>query len=473
MATLNLRIGKANPLTNQEVDDNFTALNNALGATSSTIPTPTGSGVPVLSISPTISTHLFGGTSANLTRFPNAFGSISSTGSTTTESHNIGLIAEATAHTSTTTTWGIGLYGVGYTSPVTRSVGVSGEAHVSAAADVGVAIGVRGYSTDAHTGALGYNIGLYADASGSTAGNYALWMNTGNIYSAVAQTWSLSGNLTFSGAYTVTVPTLSLSNALVSTSGGTGTATTAVGDLLQGSANNAWSKLTAIATGNVLISGGVGTASTWGKVGLDTHISGTLAVVSGGTGADNALAARTNLGLTIGTNVQAYSAVLVAIAGLANTGIPVKTGTSTMAVRSIVGTTGYITLTDGDGVSGNPTITVGQNVAKLDVYNNFAVTSAVKLPVGTTLQRPATPVTGDMRYNSDLSQYEGYSGSAWGAIGGGATGGGGNTVFFENSQTITTSYTVTTGKSAMSTGPITINAGVTVTVPNGSKWVVL
>ena len=44
---------------------------------------------------------------------------------------------------------------------------------------------------------------------------------------------------------------------------------------------------------------------------------------------------------------------------------------------------------------------------------------------------------------------------------------------YENTQTVTTSYTITAGSSAMSAGPITLAAGVTVTVPSGSRWVVL
>jgi hypothetical protein len=43
-------------------------------------------------------------------------------------------------------------------------------------------------------------------------------------------------------------------------------------------------KLAAVATGNVLISGGASTASSWGKVGLTTHVSGILPVANGGTG---------------------------------------------------------------------------------------------------------------------------------------------------------------------------------------------
>jgi hypothetical protein len=46
-------------------------------------------------------------------------------------------------------------------------------------------------------------------------------------------------------------------------------------------------------------------------------------------------------------------------------------------------------------------------------------------------------------------------------------------VFVENGQIVTTSYTITTNKNAMSTGPISIDSGVVVTVPTGSRWVVL
>ena len=56
--------------------------------------------------------------------------------------------------------------------------------------------------------------------------------------------------------------------------------------------------------------------------------------------------------------------------------------------------------------------------------------------------------------------------------GGGATGGGTNKVFYENELSITTSYTITTGKSAHSVGPITIASGAVVTIPSGSRWVI-
>ena len=55
----------------------------------------------------------------------------------------------------------------------------------------------------------------------------------------------------------------------------------------------------------------------------------------------------------------------------------------------------------------------------------------------------------------------------------GATGGLSDQVFFENDKVVTTIYTITTGKNAMSAGPITVNDGVTVTVPSGSSWTIV
>ncbi len=76
----------------------------------------------------------------------------------------------------------------------------------------------------------------------------------------------------------------SLSNVLLATKGGTGQSSYAVGDLLYASTTTALSKLADVATGNALISGGVGVAPSYGKIGLTTHVSGTLPVANGGTG---------------------------------------------------------------------------------------------------------------------------------------------------------------------------------------------
>ena len=54
-------------------------------------------------------------------------------------------------------------------------------------------------------------------------------------------------------------------------------------------------------------------------------------------------------------------------------------------------------------------------------------------------------------------------------VGGAST----NTVFFENDIAVAVNYQITSGKNAMSAGPISINAGIAVTVPSGSAWTIV
>lgn len=83
--------------------------------------------------------------------------------------------------------------------------------------------------------------------------------------------------------------------------------------------------------------------------------------------------ARSFLGLAIGTDVQAYDAELQAISGLSANGLIVRTSGTTAASRTITGTTNVIAVTDGDGVAGNPTLTVGSLVARTDTNQSFSV----------------------------------------------------------------------------------------------------
>jgi hypothetical protein len=87
---------------------------------------------------------------------------------------------------------------------------------------------------------------------------------------------------------------------------------------------------------------------------------------------------------------------------------------------------------------------------------------------------PSNPVTGQLWVDSDTLALFVYNGSSWvNAAGAGATGGGTNKAFYENDITITDNYTISTNKNAGSFGPVTINSGVTVTVPSGSVWTVI
>jgi hypothetical protein len=138
------------------------------------------------------------------------------------------------------------------------------------------------------------------------------------------------------------------------------------------------------------------------------------------------------------------------------TGLPLSTGvTGTLPVAN-----------GGTGSSTAAAAKVALNVIS-------ATTGSAVIPSGTEAQRDGTPATGYFRFNTTVSKFEGYNGTAWGSVGGGATGGGADEIFIQNGKTVTTNYTIPSDKNAMSTGPITVNSGITVTVSSGSRWVVL
>jgi len=88
------------------------------------------------------------------------------------------------------------------------------------------------------------------------------------------------------------------------TAGGTGQTSYAVGDLIYADTTTTLAKLPDVATGNALISGGVGVAPSWGKIGLTTHVSGTLPVGNGGTGQASNL---TQYGIVYGSTTTAMA----------------------------------------------------------------------------------------------------------------------------------------------------------------------
>jgi hypothetical protein len=224
-----------------------------------------------------------------------------------------------------------------------------------------------------------------------------------------------------------------------------------------------------------------------------------VVAVDQGTANDNTVwLSTTALGGTLGTTAITWQLVsnaqVAAVGNLATNGLIARTAAGTVTARSIAASGTGLSVTNADGVSGNPTVTSNATSANTvstivarDGSGNFSAgtltltsfsytgsptstsTGAFQVPFGTTGQRP-TAATGQVRFNSTLTQFEGYNGTAWGKIGGGATGGGSDDVFIENGQTVTTNYTLTAGKNAVSAGPITVNSGITVTVPSGASW---
>lgn len=113
--------------------------------------------------------------------------------------------------------------------------------------------------------------------------------------------------------------TTQITGILPAINGGTGFGTYVVGDILQANTTSTLSRLSAVATGNVLISGGVSTVSTWGKVGLATHVSGTLQAANFGalTGevTNSAGSYATTIGLNVVTNAKLAQMATMTIKG--------------------------------------------------------------------------------------------------------------------------------------------------------------
>ena len=181
----------------------------------------------------------------------------------------------------------------------------------------------------------------------------------------------------------------------------------------------------------------------------------------------------------IGTTTPANKLSVAVTSGAVDAVITNGTGTQAVGVTS--GNTGLIGMTSNHelGIYTNNTVrmtiqaagNVGVGTASPAVKFAISSTDALLIPVGTTGERP-TGATGYLRYNTTTGGFEGHNGTAWGSIGGGATGGSTDQMFFLNGQTVTTSYSIPSGQNAGTFGPITVNSGATVTIPSGSTWTI-
>lgn len=172
--------------------------------------------------------------------------------------------------------------------------------------------------------------GTYIAGNGLTlTGNTFDVVGTTNRISVAADSIDIDANYagqsTIVTLGTVTTGTWS-ATAIAATKGGTGQTTYAVGDLLYADTASSLAKLADVATGNALISGGVGVAPSWGKIGLTTHVSGTLGVGNGGTGTAST---PTNGQLLIGNGTNYTLAALTQ-----GTGITVTNGAGSISIAN-------------------------------------------------------------------------------------------------------------------------------------------
>jgi len=118
-----------------------------------------------------------------------------------------------------------------------------------------------------------------------------------------------------------------------------------------------------------------------------------------------------------------------------------------------------------DGIAASATNVTNNN--QLTNGAGYVTSSIINSLSASNLSSGTIP---DARFPSTLPAVDG---SNLTGISAGATGGGSDEIFYENGQTVTTNYTITNGKNAMSAGPITINSGVTVTVGAGETLTIV
>ena len=201
---------------------------------------------------------------------------------------------------------------------------------------------------------------------------------------------------------------------------------------------------------------GAVTCSSTLSVAGDTTMTGNLAVNSTG-----------QVKLPNGTTAQRSATPAVGSIRY-NTSLQQFEGYSTYSGQTIstitrVTTTATLTTATNHNLSTGTFVTVSGAVP-VEYNGTFSIT--VVDAVSFTYTMLATP-------SGSASTVGSYLVGKWSQIGGGATGNGGDQVFVENSQVVTASYQIPSGKNASTVSPITINGGVVVTVPSGSRWVVL
>lgn len=120
----------------------------------------------------------------------------------------------------------------------------------------------------------------------------------------------------------------------------------------------------------------------------------------------------TGNGLTItngngisGNPTVALDGMASSLAGLSGNGIITAIG-SGATIRTLVGTSNEIDITNGTGASGNFTVGLADNII-------MPGTEGATVPNGTTAERPLLPNAGEMRYNTDTSTFEGYAAGLW------------------------------------------------------------
>jgi hypothetical protein len=232
---------------------------------------------------------------------------------------------------------------------------------------VGLTTHVSGTLPVANGGTGATTLTGYVKGTGTTAMTASATIPTSDLSGSVSVANGGTGATTLTGyvkgtgttamTASATIPTSDLTGTISAVNGGTGQSSYAIGDILFADTTSSISKLAGVATGNVLLSGGLTTAPSYGKVDLTTHVTGTLPAANGGTGA------ATLTGYVKGTGTTAMTAAAT---------VPVADISGTLPVAS--GGTGAATLTGYVKGTGTTAMTAAATVPVADISGTLPVT---------------------------------------------------------------------------------------------------
>ena len=201
------------------------------------------------------------------------------------------------------------------------------------------------------------------------------------------------------------------------------------------------------------------------KTGLSTVTSRTITTATNGVSISNGDGVSGNPAISLTGQV-------LSLANASGAGLVALPNNGTVTPRSIVGTASEIDVADGDGAANNPTVGLSDNPV-------VPGSEGIVVPVGNTGSRAAVPFNGTIRYNTDTATFEGYTNNSWNSIAAGVgvssiNVSGGTTGLTTSGGPVTTTGVITIGGTLITsnggTGLSSYTAGDTVYYASGTSF---